>query len=125
MAEGEEELKRFLMEVKESEKAGLKFNIQKTKNIACGPITSWKIEREKIEAVTDFLFLGSKVTADDDYSLAIRTHFLLGRKAMTNPGSILKSRDITLLTKICIIKAIVFPVVMYICESWIIKKTEC
>ena len=114
------------MELKEgSEKAGLKFNIQKTKIMASGPITSWKIEQENVEAVTNFLFLGSKITADGDCSLEIRRHLLLGRKAMTNPDSILKSRDITLPTKIYIVKAMVFPVVMYRYESWIIKKAEC
>ena len=126
MAESKEELKRLLMEVKEgSEKAGLKFNTQKTKIMASGPITSWKIERENVEAMTDFLFLGSKITADGDCSLEIRRHLLLGRKAMTNPDSILKSRDINLPTKIYIVKAMVFPVVMYRYESWIIKKAEC
>ena len=106
----------------ESEQAGLKFNTQKTKIMASGPITSWKIERENVE---DFLFLGSKITADGDCSLEIRRHLLLGRKAMTNPDSILKSRDINLPTKIYIVKAMVFPVVMYRYESWIIKKAEC
>ena len=105
MAESKEELTRLLMEVKEgSEKAGLKFNTQKTKIMASGPITSWKIERENVEAMTDFLFLGSKITADGDCSLEIRRHLLLGRKAMTNPDSILKSRNITLPTKIYVVK---------------------
>ena len=125
MAESKEELKRLLMEVKEgSEKAGLKFNTQKTKIMASGPITSWKIERENVEAMTDFLFLGSKITADDCRH-EIKRRLLLGRKAMTKLYSILKSRDITFLTKVHIIKAIVFSVVMYRCESWTIKKVEC
>ena len=112
-----------MIRVKEGrEEAGLKLNIQKTKIMASGPITSWKIERENVE---DFLFLGSKITADGDCSLEIRRHLLLGRKAMTNPDSILKSRDINLPTKIYIVKAMVFPVVMYRYESWIIKKAEC
>ena len=108
----------------ESEKAGLKSNIQKTKIMASGPITSRQIEGETVEAVTDFLFLGSKITANSDYSHEIRRCLLLGRKAMTIPGSIFKSKDITLLTKVHIVKAIIFPVVMYGCESWTIKKTE-
>ena len=113
------------MKVKDkSEKAGLKFNTQKTKIMASGPITSWKIERENVEAMTDFLFLGSKITADGDCSLEIRRHLLLGRKAMTNPDSILKSKDINLPTKIYIVKAMVFPVVMYRYESWTLKKAE-
>ena len=114
------------MEVREkSEKAGLKLNIQKTKIMASGPITSWEIDGETVETVSDFIFLGSKITEDGDYSHEIRRHLLLGRKAMTNLDSILKSRDITLLTKVCLVKAMVFPVVIYGCESWTIKKAEC
>ena len=125
IAESEEELKSLLMEVKkESEKAGLNFNSQKTKIMAYGPITSWQIDGEKVKAVTDFIFLGSKVTVDSDCSHKIKTCLLLGRKSMTNLDSILKSRDITLLTKIHIVKAMIFPVVMYRCESWTIKKAE-
>ena len=125
MAEGEEELKSLLMKVKEeSEKLGLKLNSQKTKIKASGPITSWQIDGETIETVTDFIFLGSKITADGDCSHEIKRCLLLGRKAMTNPDSILKSRDITLPTKVCLVKAVVFPVVMYGCESWTIKKAE-
>ena len=125
MAESEEELKSLLMRVKEeSEKTGLKFNIQKTKIMACGPITSWQIDGEKVEALTDFIFLGSKITGDGDCSYEIKRCLLLGRKAMTNLDSILKSRDITLPTKVCIVKAMIFPVVMYGCESWTIKKAE-
>ena len=113
------------MRVKEeSEKTGLKFNIQKTKIMACGPITSWQIDGEKVEALTDFIFLGSKITGDGDCSNEIKRCLLLGRKAMTNLDSILKSRDITLPTKVCIVKAMIFPVVMYGCESWTIKKAE-
>ena len=113
------------MKVKEeSKKAGLKLKILKTKSMASGPITSWQIDGETMETVRDFLFLGSKITADDGCSHEIKRHLLLGRKAMTNLDSILKSRDLTLLTKICIIKAMVFLVVMYRCESWTIKKTE-
>ena len=124
-AESEEELKSLLMKVKEeSEKSGLKLNVHKTKIMASGPITSWQIEREKVEAVTDFLFLGSKITADGDCIHEIKRCLLLGRKAMTNLDSILKSRDITLPTKVCIVKAIVFPVAMNGCESWTIKKAE-
>ena len=112
MAESEEELKRLFMKVKEeSEKVGLKLNIQKTKIMASGPITAWQIEGEKVEVVTDFLFLGSKITADGYCSHEIRRQLLLGRKVMTNLDSVLKSRDITLLTKVCIVKAMVFPVV--------------
>ena len=123
MAESEEELKSFLMKVKEeSEKAGLKLNIQKTKIMASGPITSWQIEGETMETVTDFIFLGSKITADDDCSHEIKRHLLLGRKAMTNLDCVIKSRDITLPTKVHIVKAMVFPVVMYGCKSWTIKK---
>ena len=125
MAESEEELKSLLMKVKEeSEKVDLKFNIQKTKIMASGPITSWKIDGETMEIVTDFIFLGSKITADGDCSHEIERHLLLGRKAMTNLDSILKGRDITLLTKVHIVKAIIFPVVMNGCESWTIKKAE-
>ena len=114
------------MKVKEeSEKVGLKLNIQKTKIIAFGPITSWQIDGETMEAVTDFIFLGSKITADGDCSYEIKRHILLGRKVMTNLDSILKSRDITLPTKVYLVKAIVFPVVMYGCESWTIKRAEC
>ena len=126
MAESKEELKSLLVEVREkSEKAGLKLNIQKTKIMASGPITSWEIDGETVETVSDFIFLGSKITEDGDYSHEIRRHLLLGRKAMTNLDSILKSRDITLLTKVCLVKAMVFPVVIYGCESWTIKKAEC
>ena len=125
MAESEEELKNLLVKVKEeSEKAGLKLNIQKTKFMASGPITSWQIDEETMETVTDFIFLGSKITADGDYSHEVKRHLLLGRKAVTNLDSILKSRDITLLTKVHIVKAMVFPVVMYGCESLTIKKAE-
>ena len=122
MAESKEELKSLLMKVKESENTGLKLNIQKTKIMACGPITSWQIHGETMETVTDFTFLGSKITADGDYSHEIKRPLLLGRKAMTNLDSILKSRDISLSTKVCLVKAMVFPVVMYGCESWTIKK---
>ena len=123
MAESEEELKRLLMKVKkESEKAGLKLNIQKTKIMACGPITSWEIDGETVETVADFIFLGSKITADSDCSHEIKR--LLGRKVMTNLESIFKSRDITLPTKVRLVKAMVFPVVMYGCESWTVKKAE-
>ena len=126
MAESEEELKSLLMKVKEeSEKFGLKLNIQKTKIMASGPITSWEIDGETMETVTDLIFLGSNITADGDCSHEIKRCLLLGRKAMTNLDSILKNRDITLPTKVCLIKAIVFPVVMYGCESWTIKKAEC
>ena len=123
MAESEEELKSLLMKVKEdSEKAGLKLNIQKTKIMASSPITSWQINGETVETVADFIFWGSKITADDDCSHEIKRRFLLEKKAMTNLDSILKSRDITLLTKVHLVKAMVFPVVMYGCESWTIKK---
>ena len=126
MAESEEELKSLLMKMKEeNEKAGLKVNIQKTKIMASGPITSWQIDGETMETVTDFTFLGSKITADGDCSHEIKRHLLLGRKAMTNQDSILKSRDITLLTNVHLVKAMVFPVVMYECESWTLKKAEC
>ena len=125
MAESKEELKSLLMQVKEqSEKVGLKLNIQKTKIIASGPITSWQIDGETMETVRD-LILVSKITADGDCSHEIKRCLLLGRKAMTNLDSILKSRDITLLTKVCIVKAMVFPVVMYGCECWIRMKAEC
>ena len=113
------------MKVKEeSEKVGLKLNIQKTKIMASSPITSWEIDGETVETVADLIFLGSKITADGDYSHEIKRHLLLGRKVMTNLVRILKSRDITLSTEVCLVKAMVFPVVMYGCESWIIKKTE-
>ena len=126
MAEREEELKSLLMKVKEeSEKDGLKLNIQKTKMMASRPITSWQIDGETVETVTDFILGGSKITADGDRSLDIKRSLLLGRKVMTNLDSILKSRDITLPTKICVVKAVVFPVVIYGCESWTIKKAEC
>ena len=126
MAESEEELKSLLMKVKEeSEKVGLKLNIQKTKIMASSPIISWEIDGETVETVTDFIFLGSKITADGDCSHEIKRRLLLGRKVMTNLyDSILKSRDITLPTKVCLVKAMVFPVVMYGCESWTVKKAE-
>ena len=125
MAENEKELKSLLMKVKEeSEKVDLKFNIQKTKIMASGPITSWQIDGEIMETVTDFIFLGSKITADGDCSQEIKRCLLLGRKVMTNLDSILKSRDITLPTKVHLVKAMVFPVVMYGCESWTLKKAE-
>ena len=126
MAESEEELKSLLMKVKvESEKVGLKLNIHKTKIMASSPITSWQIDGETVETVADFIFLGSKITADGHCSHEIKRCLLLGRKVMTNLDSILKSRDITLPTKVCLVKAMVFPVVMYGCESWTIKKAEC
>ena len=126
MAENEEELKSLLMNVKEeSEKAGLKLNIQKMKIMASGPITSWQIDGKKMKRVADFIFFGFKITADGDCSHEIKKCLLLGRKAMTNLDSILKSRDITLPTKVHLVKAMVFPVVMYGCESWTIKKAEC
>jgi len=125
MAGSEEELKSLLMKVKEeSEKVGLKFNIQKTKIMASSPITSWQIHGDAVETVADFIFLGSKITADGDCSHEIKRHLLLGRKVMTNLDSIIKNRDITLPTKVHLVKAIVFPVVMYGCESWTIKKAE-
>ena len=125
MAESKEELKSLLMKVKEeSEKAGLKLSIQKTKIMASSPITSWQKDGEKVETVTDFIFLGSKITADGNCSHDIKRCLLLGRKAMTNLDSVLKSRDITFLTKVCIVKAMVFPVVTCRCESWTIKKAE-
>ena len=126
MAEGEEEVKSLLMKMKEeSEKVGLKLNIQKMKIMASGPITSCQIDVEKVETVSDFIFLGSKITADGDCSHEIKRCLLLGRKVMTNLDSILKSRDVTLPTKVRLVKAMVFPVVMYGCESWTIKKAEC
>ena len=125
-AESEEELKSLLMKVKEeSEQVGLKFNIQKTKIMAPGPITSWEIDGETMETVADFIFGGSKITADGDCSHGVKTCLLLGRKVMTNLDSILKSRDITLPTKVHVVKAMVFPVAMYGCESWTIKEAEC
>ena len=126
MAESEEELKSLLVKVKEeSKKVGLKLNIQKTKIMASGPITSWEIDGETIETVTDFILGGSKITADGDCSHEIKRHLLLGRKAMTNLDSVFKSRHITLPTKVHLVKAMVFPVVMYGHEIWIVKKTEC
>ena len=125
MAGSEEELKSILMKMKEeSEKAGLKLNIQKTKIMASDPITSWQIDGETVETVSDFIFGGSKITADGDCSHEIKRPLLLGRKVMTNLDSILKSRDITLPTKVCLVKAMVFSVVMYQCESWAVKKAE-
>ena len=125
MAESEEELESFLMKGKEeSEKVGLKLNIQKTKIMASGPITSWEIDGETVGTVSDFIFGGSKITADGAYSHEIKRRLLLGRKVMTNPDSILKSRDITLPTKVRLVKAMVFPFVMYGCESWTVKKAE-
>ena len=126
MAESEEELRSLLMKVKEdSEKIDLKLNIQKTKIMASGPITSWEIDGETVETVSDFIFLGSKITAGGDCSHEIKRHLLLGRKVMTNLDSIFKSRDITLSTKVRLVKATVFPVFMYGCESWAVKKSEC
>ena len=126
MAENEEELKSLLVEVKEeSEKVGLKLIIQKTKIMVSGPITSWEIDEETVETVADFIFLGSKITADGDCSHEIKRRLLLGRKVMTSLDSILKSRDIILPTNIHLVKAMVFPVVMYGCESWNVKKAEC
>ena len=123
MAESEEELKSLLMKVKEeSEKVGLKLNIQKTKIMASGPITSWEIDGETVEIVSDFIFLSSKITADGDCSHGIKRPLLLGRKVMTNLDSILKSRDITFPTKVCLVKAMVFSMVMYGCENWTVKK---
>ena len=124
MAESEEELKSLSMKVKESEKVGLKLNIKKTKIMASVPITSWEIDGETVETVSDFIFLSSKITADGDCSHEIKRRLLLGRKVMTNLDSILKSRDITLPTKVCLLKTMVFPVVMYGCESWTVKKAE-
>ena len=121
-----EELKSLLVKVKEeSEKVGLKLNIQKTMIMASGPITSWQVDGETVETVADFTFLGSKITADGDCSHEIKRHLLLGRKVMTNLDSILKNRDITLPTKVRLVKAMIFPVVMYGCESWTIKNAEC
>ena len=126
MAESEEELKRLLMKVKEeSEKVGLKLNIQKTRIMASGPITSWEIGGETVETVSDFILGGSKITADGDFSHQVKRRLLLGRKVMTNLDSILKSRDITLPSKVYLVKAMVFPVVMCGCESWTLKKAEC
>ena len=126
MAESEEELKSLLMKVKEeSGKAGLKTNLQRTKSMASSPITSWQIDEEKMEIMTDFIFLGSKITADGDCSHEMKRCLLLGRKSMTNLGSELKSRDVTLLTKVCLVKATVFPIIMYGCEIWTTKKVEC
>ena len=125
MAESKEEVKSLLMKVEEeSKKAGLKLNIHKTKIMASGPITSWQIDGETVKTVTDFIFLGSKITADGECSHEIKRRLLLGRKVMTNLDSILKSRGITLPTKVCLVKAMVFPVVMYGCESWTMKKAE-
>ena len=125
MAQSTEELKSLLMKVKEErEKAGLKLNIQKTKNVAPGPITSWQIDGETMETGTDFIFLGFKITADGDCSHEIKRCLLLGRKALTNLDSILKNRDVTFPTKVHLVKAMVFPVVMYGCENWTIKKAE-
>ena len=126
MAESEEELKSLLMKVKEeSEKIGLKLNIQKTKIKASGPITSWEIDGETVETVADFIFLSSKITEDGDCSHEIKRCLLLGRKVMTNLDSILKSRDVTMSPKVCLVKAIVFPLVMCGCDSWTVKKAEC
>ena len=125
MAESEKELKSILMKIKEeSEISGLKFNIQKTKIIASSPITSWEIDGETVESVADFILWGSKITANGDCSHEIKRCLLVGRKVMTNLDSILKSRDIPLLAKVCLVKAMVFPVVMYGCEIWVIKKAE-
>ena len=124
MAENEEELKSLFMEVKESEKVGLKLNNQKMKIVASGPITSWQIDGETMETVSDFILGGSKITTDDDCSQEIKRRLLLGRKVMTNLDSIFKSRDTTLPTKVRLVKAMVFPVVMYGCESWTVKKAE-
>ena len=125
-AESEEELKSLLMKVKEeSEKVGLKLNIEKSKIMASGPITLWQIDEETMETVTDFIFLGPKITADGDCSHEIKRRLHLGRKAMTNLDSILKSRDVTLPTKVHLVKAMAFPVIMYGCESWTMKKAEC
>ena len=126
MTESEEELKSLLMKVKEeSKKVGLKLNTQKTKIMASGPITPWEIDGEIVETVSDLILGGSKITADGDCSHEIERHLLLGRKVMTNLDSIFKNRDITLPTKVCLVKALVFPVVMYGCESWTVKKAEC
>ena len=126
MTESEEEPKSLLMKVKEeSEKVGLMLNIQKTKIMASGPITSWQIDGERVETVSDFILGGSQITADGDCSREIKRYLLLGRKVMTNLDRILKSRDITLPTKVCLVKAMIFPVVMYGCKSWTVKKAEC
>ena len=126
MEESEEELKSLLMKVKEeSEKVGLKLNVQKKKIMASGPITSWEIDGETVETVSDFIFWGYKITADGNCSHEIKRHLLLGRKVITNLDSIFKSRDITLPTKVHLVKAMVFPVVMYGCEGWTVKKAEC
>ena len=125
MAQSEEELKSLLMKLKESGKAGLKLNIQKTKMMVSGPVTSWQIDEETMETVRDFIFGGFKITADDDCSHGIKRGLLLGRKVTANLDSILKSRDITLPTNVCLVKAMVFPAVIYGCESWTIKKAEC
>ena len=126
MAESKEELKSLLMKVKEeSDKVGLKLNIQKTKIMASGPITSWQVDGETVETVADFILGGSKITVDGDCTHEIKRCLLLGRKVMTNLDSIFKSRDISLPTKVCLVKAMVFPVVMYGCESWTVKKAEC
>ena len=126
MAESEEERERLMMKVKEgSEKVGLKLNIQKTKIMASGPVTSWQIDGETVETGSDFIFLGSKITADGDCRHEIKSRFLLGRKVMTNLDSIFKSRDVTLPTKVHVVEAMVFPVVTYGCESWTVKKVEC
>ena len=125
MAESEEELKSLLMKVKESEKVGLKLNIQKIEIMASGPITSWQIDGETMETEADLIFLGSRITTDGDCSYEIKRCLLLGRKVMINLDSILKSRDITLPTKVHLVKVMVFPVVMYGCESWTIKKADC
>ena len=126
MADSEEELKSLLMKVKEeNEKVGLKLNIQKTKTMASGPITSWEIDGETVEIVSDFIFLGSKITADGDCSHEIQRRLFLGRKVMTNLDSLLKSRDITLPTKVRLVKVMVFSEIMYGCESWTVKKAEC
>ena len=124
MAESKEKLKSFLMKVKESEKAGFKLNMQKTKIVLSGPITSWQIDGKTIETVTNFILEGSTITADGDYSHEIKRHLLFGRKVMTNLDSILKSKDITLPAKVHLVKALVFPVVMYGCESWTIKRAK-
>ena len=125
-AESQEELKSLLIKVKgESENFGLQLNIQKTKIMACGPITSWEIDGETAETVSDFIFLGSKITADGDCSHENKRRLLLGRKVMSNLDRILKSRDIILPTKVCLVKALVFPVVLHGCESWTVKKAEC
>ena len=125
MAESEDELKSLLTKVKEeSEKVGLKLNIQKTKIMASGPITSWEIDGETVETVSDFILAGSKISADGDCNHEIKRHLFLGRKVMTKLDSIFKSRDITLPTKVCLVKAMAFPVVMYGCESWTVKKAE-